>query len=850
MSGAVTDQRRTPTPIVPALPAELVELAALALDLRWTWSHAADALWRRIDEETWQRTRNPWIILQAASATRLRDLAADKGFVADLGRLAELRRAALEAPSWFATIAGSSRLRGVAYFSMEFGLSEALPLYAGGLGILAGDVLKTASDLGAPIVGVGLLYQEGYFRQTINASGWQQEAYPYNEPAMLPIEPVPDEAGGSLRIPLDLPGRTLLLRAWKAQVGRTALYLLDSNDPLNSPADRGITAKLYGGGTEMRLMQEIVLGVAGWRLIDTLHPETEVCHLNEGHAAFVVLERARLLARRVGLRFWEAFWATRGGNVFTTHTPIDAAFDRFDPGLIRKYLAYAESFAAETGAAVPDLLALGRADGRHDDEPFNMAYLAFRGSALTFGVSQLHGAVSRRLFQPLFPRWPAAEVPIGHVTNGVHVPSWDSAEADDIWTAACGKERWRAAPDRLAAAVERVADGALWAMRGKSRQRMVQNVRSRLKRQLGERGYPPAATAVADCVLDPNILTLGFARRFTGYKRSNLLLHDPARLERLLNDQDRPVQLVIAGKAHPDDSEGKRMIQEWVRFAGKPTCRRRVVFLADYDISLAQDLVQGVDVWINTPRRPWEACGTSGMKVLVNGGLNLSVLDGWWAEAWTPDVGWAIDGDAADDDREQDWRDAQKLYAVLEHEIVPVFYERDASGLPQDWLKCVRRSMASLTPAYAGTRLVRDYVAKAYGPAAEVLRQRVAEGGSAARSMALWERRLRQRWSSLHLGSPAVTQVGGFWSFSVPVYLGDMAAEDICVELYADPVGGHAAEIAALSRRDPIAGTTNGYIYSGRVSTTRPAEHFTARIRPHHAGVRVPEEMPLILWQR
>jgi glycogen phosphorylase len=829
---------------------KIAELTDLALDLRWTWSHGADALWRRIDAETWQRTRNPWNILQAVSATRMRELAADPGFVAELDRVATRRRAELAAPGWFATTGDASKLQGVAYFSMEFGVGEMLPLYAGGLGVLAGDVLKTASDLGIPIIGIGLLYDEGYFRQVIDASGWQHEVYPHNEVAMLPIQPVRDQNGGWLHIPLELPGRTLLLRVWKAQVGRAALYLLDSNEPLNGPADRDVTAKLYGGGSEMRLMQEIVLGVAGWRVIEALHPETEVCHLNEGHAAFVVLERARLLARRSGLSFWEALWATRGGNVFTTHTPVEAAFDRFDPALIRKYLSCAEGFAADTGASLDDLLALGRADADAEDEPFNMAHLALRGSAHTFGVSRLHGEVSRRLFQPLFPRWPAVEVPISHVTNAVHVPTWDSADADKVWTTACGKERWRSQPDGLCASIEYVADEELWAMRSESRQRLVQSVRRRLTRQQGERSDPTNIAALAENILDPNILTIGFARRFTGYKRPNLLLGDPAHLERLLNHDYRPAQLVIAGKAHPDDDEGKRMVQEWVAFAQRPEFRRRVVFLEDYDLLLAQELVQGVDLWVSTPRRPWEACGTSGMKVLVNGGLNLSVLDGWWAEAYAPGLGWAIGDGVAQDEKEQDKRDTESLYATLEVEVAPEFYDRDVSGMPRAWLARMRRSMASLTPAYAGTRLLREYLSNAYLPRAAALRLRLAEGAKAAKGMASWEKRVQRCWASLHLGDPNVVQDGNCWAFSVPVYLGEMAAEDIRVELYADPLQGNEAETVLLARGDPISGAVNGVTYAGRVPRSRPAEHFTVRILPHHDGVYIPAEMPLIRWQR
>ena len=683
------------------LPAGLEPLAELALDLRWTWSHEADALWERVDAEAWGRTRNPWTILQDISRERLRALAADNAFVAEVKRLASARQAYLDAPSWFSSTHGTSAVSSVAYFSMEFGLGEGLPLYAGGLGVLAGDFLKTASDLGLPVVGIGLLYQEGYFRQIIDAAGAQHEVYPFNDPGSMPIQPAQGPDGAWLHIRLDLPGRSLLLRVWQALVGRVKLYLLDANDPLNSPADRGITGKLYDAETEIRILQELVLGVAGWRVVEALAPEVEICHLNEGHAAFAVIERARAYMRRSGLSFWEALWATRAGNLFTTHTPVEAGFDRFPAEVLGKYPRYLEAFLAEAGIALGELLALGRVRPDDAGEPFNMAYLAMRGSLLTFGVSRLHGHVSRRIFQPLFARWPEVEVPVGHVTNGIHVPSWDSPHADDLWTRACGKERWRGLPDELPPLVACIEDEELWAMAGEERQALIGNVRARLARQLGSRGYPPEIVAESANVLDPNVLTLGFARRFTGYKRPNLLLEDPARLARLLNDPARPVQLVLAGKAHPADQEGKQMIRDWIELAQRPEFRRRVVFLEDYDIALAQELVQGVDVWINTPRRPWEACGTSGMKVLVNGGLNLSERDGWWEEAYAPALGWAIDDGQEYPEEEGDSRDAGSLYSILERAVVPEFYARDAAGLPRRWLERVRRSMAALTPPIA-----------------------------------------------------------------------------------------------------------------------------------------------------
>jgi len=827
-----------------ALPPPLAALRDLALDLRWTWSHRADALWAQLDADLWRRTHNPWTLLEDVPASRLAALAVDPGFLAHLEDLAAERAAYLWGPGWFAETHGTAALAGVAYFCMEFGLGDALPLYAGGLGILAGDYLKTASDLGVPAIGVGLLYQEGYFRQMIDAAGWQQEAYPYNEPAMMPVQPVLDQAGARLHIVLDLPGRSLRLRVWRAAVGRATLYLLDSNDPLNTPVDRGITGKLYGGGAEMRLLQEIVLGVGGWRLVEAVHPEIEICHLNEGHAAFALLERARSLAAQLGIGFEEALWISRAGTVFTTHTPVAAGFDRYPAALLAQYRHAAMGPAADSIAATA--LSLARVD---PGAPFNMAFLALRGSFVSLGVSALHGAVSRRIFQPLFPRWPEREVPVEHVTNGVHMPSWDSPEADAIFTAAGGKERWRRMAEPLQDAIGAVDDAALWEMRGRSRARLVAEVRARLRRHLTGRGLAEPVVALADSALDPNILTLGFARRFTGYKRPNLLLRDRARLERMLTDPHRPVQLVVAGKAHPADEEGKRMIAEWVAFIAQPRLRERVVFLEDYDIALAQELVQGVDVWINTPRRPWEACGTSGMKVLANGGLNLSERDGWWAEAYAPDLGWAIDGTGQASDAAQDAADAEELYAVLEREVLPAFYDRDAAGIPRAWLARIRRSMAVLSPRFSATRMLRDYLEQAYLPAAAALRRRLVDGAAAARSLHAWEHRLRRGWKSLHIGTPDMTAEVDGWACHVPVYLGEIAAEDVRVELYADPAGTAPALALALARGAPVLGAVNGFTYTGRVAAARPRTDFSVRILPWHPEARVPAELPLIRWQ-
>jgi starch phosphorylase len=819
-------------------------LGELALDLRWTWSHEADALWQQVDAEVWRRTQNPWVILQDISTERLEALAAEPSFVAELERLTQTRQDYLETPGWFAATHGAAALGGIAYFSMEFGLGAGLPLYAGGLGILAGDFLKTASDLGLPVIGIGLLYQEGYFRQIIDASGAQQEAYPFNDPGSMPIRPAKGPDGSWLHIHLDLPGRAVRLRVWQAFVGRVALYLLDTNDPRNSPVDRGITAKLYDAGTEIRLLQEIVLGVGGWRAVETLAPEIEICHMNEGHAAFAVLERVRSCRWRSGLSFWEALWATRPGNLFTTHTPVASAFDRFPPDLLIKYARYFESFLAETGIEASELLALGRSRP-DDEEPFNMAYLAIRGSLATFGVSRLHGAVSRKIFQPLFLRWPEIEVPVAHVTNGVHFPSWDSPGADEVWTAACGKERWRGMPDALPALVSRLSDEQLWTMAGDDRRALIERVRIRLGRQLGSRGHPPEIVAGAAEVLETSALTLGFARRFTGYKRPNLLIEDEVRLARLVNDPTRPVQLVLAGKAHPADSEGKEMIRRWIELAQRPEFRQRVVFLEDYDIALAQELVQGVDVWVNTPRRPWEACGTSGMKVLVNGGLNLSERDGWWAEAYAPELGWAIGEDNEYPGDEQELRDAEALYAILEQQVVPEFYDRDADGMPRQWLARVRRSMAQLAPIYSSGRMARDYVEQYYLAGAAELRRRAGDASAPARAMRQWELRLQRHWPDVRITAPTISRGGDDWLFSVTVELGQIAPEDVAVQLYAEPCDGGAPFVGELF----CTASDASLVYTGAAPTDRPARDYTVRVVPRHPGAAVPAELSLILWR-
>lgn len=824
-------------------------LVELALDMRSSWNHATDEVWRQLDPKLWDITHNPWVVLQTVSHDRIEQVLADTGFRKKIDTLVQTRRQAVESSAWFQQNYSPKTLACVAYFSMEFMLSEALPIYSGGLGNVAGDQLKAASDLGVPVVGVGLLYQQGYFRQIIDQNGMQQALFPYNDPGQLPITPLRQKNGEWLRLEIALPAYSIWLRTWQVQIGRVKLYLLDSNDAANFPAHRGITSELYGGGPELRLQQELLLGIGGWRLLGALGLQPEVCHLNEGHAAFAVLERARCFMQKTGQPFDVALTVIRAGNLFTTHTAVAAGFDRFSPALIEQYLGrYAKQ---GLGISMDDLLALGRQNPHDSSEPFNMAYLAIRGSGAVNGVSRLHGKVSRHLFEPLFPHWPKDEVPVGHVTNGVHMPTWDSAPADELWTTICGKERWLGTTDTLEQDVRRVSDATLWQFRIAASQGLVQYARERLSRQLAASGAPPEAIDAAKYLFDPNSLTLGFARRFATYKRPNLLLHNRDRLQRLLTNSQRPVQLIMAGKAHPEDQAGQALIHEWITFIRQPEIRPHIIFLSDYDMLLTERLVQGVDVWINTPRRPWEASGTSGMKVLVNGGLNLSVLDGWWAEAYTPEVGWALgDGKEHGDDPIWDGIEADALYDLLEGQVIPEFYTRDTNGIPTAWINRMRESMARLTPRFSANRTVREYTEQCYLPAATAYRTRAADKGAIGVRILNWRHALDQKWASLRFGDVKVETPGEEHIFEIQVYLDDLDPKAVRVELYADGLNGHGPHRQEMSAVRELAGSVGGHVYRGVVSAGRPATDYTARIIPFFTGLAVPLEENHILWQR
>jgi len=837
-------------PVYSFLPTDLEgvnSLTELALDLRWSWNHAADDVWQQLDPALWDLTHNPWVVLQTVSRDQFQKVMSDPAFLKKVDILIQSKEHAIKSPAWFQQNYPQTPLTGVAYFSMEFMLSEALPIYSGGLGNVAGDQLKTASDLGVPVVGVGLLYQQGYFHQEIDKNGVQQALFPYNDPGQLPIIPLRQSNGEWLRLEIVLPGYSVWLRTWQVQVGRIKLYLLDSNDAANFPAHRGITSELYSGGPELRLKQELVLGIGGWRLLNILGIKPQVCHLNEGHAAFVVLERARSFMQKTGQPFEVALTVTRAGNLFTTHTAVAAGFDHFPPALIEQYLReYAQK---QLGITIQDLLALGRQNPLNFEESFNMAYLAIRGSGAVNGVSRLHGKVSRHIISPLFPRWPEDEVPVGHITNKVHMPSWDSEGSDDLWTEVCGKDRWLGTMACLEKNIRKITDERIWMMRNKSRTSLIQNARERLSRQLTASGAASDEVEYVKHSFNNNALTLGFARRFTTYKRPDLLLHDPQRLINLLSNPQYPVQLIIAGKAHPADQEGQALITKWIQFIRLPQVRPYVMFLSDYDMLLTERLVEGVDVWINTPRRPWEASGTSGMKVLVNGGINLSELDGWWAEAYTPEVGWAL-GDCQEhgDDPAWDAAEAGALYDLLERQVVPEFYNRNKKGIPVAWVERIRKSMSQLTPRFSANRSVREYTEKYYLPLATAYLERAAENGKIGKQILENLHALQQNWSTLRFGNLKVETDGMRHMFEVEVYLNTIDPNAVLVELYAEGMDGGAPvrqELKLVKQQEEI---IKPNVYRTMVPATRPAADFTPRIIPALSGVSIPLEATAILW--
>jgi starch phosphorylase len=824
------------------VPEPLHGLDELARDLRWSTGCQAKELWSRLDPGLWHQLENPVLLMQNISNERLQRAGQDREIVDLLHAVQASRARSLLRTSYYESHYSSAPIDTIAYFSMEYGLGESLPLYAGGLGLLAGDHLKTASDMGIPITGIGILYDRGYFEQMLTSDGWQVEANPYNDPTSLPIEPAMGANGEWLRINLRLPGRVMWLRVWQARVGRITLYLLDSNDPLNSPWDRALTDRLYEGGGDHRLSQELVLGIGGWQMCTELGLHVDVCHMNEGHAAFVVIARAHAFMEKHKVSFHEALRATRAGNCFTTHTPVAAGFDRFDPGLVRYYMD-----ALKLPIRTEDIVDLGMESGGM----FNMAFLAARGSNRINGVSRLHGSVSKPIFASVFPRCAVPEVPVGYVTNAVHTESWQGPDAETMWSDGDGEahDKW-SDPDRMPSIC--TFDAGLFERRERARAKLVTYVRERLKRQRALMCVPDDQIEAANTVLDPKVLTLGFARRFAPYKRPTLLLRDIERLSRILNNPKMPVQIIIAGKAHPGDDHGKTLVQSVIKASRRPDLIGKMVYIGDYDIALTSHLASGVDVWINTPMRPMEASGTSGMKLLVNGGLNLSELDGWWAEAYSPEVGWAIGDGLEHPGEDLDGIESSQLYSILENEIVPEFYDRNANGLPERWLKRLCASMGTLAPMFSGPRMLKEYLDGYYVPAAIDYNHRAANGGRVALDLEAWSARVESAWPQLEFGILAVDSKGSKKgsSISVMVTLGSLSESDVRVQLYADPltVDGEPTVIDMV----PVSQDkeTGGRLFSADVPNGRPAGDYTPRIIPRNAEMRIPSELSLIRWYR
>ncbi|MDD2942414.1 MAG: alpha-glucan family phosphorylase [bacterium] len=773
-------------------PEELSALHELAHNLRWSWRHDTIELFRRLDPDLWESTNhNPVRILGMIEQKTLEQLVDDDAFMAHLYRAYEDLQEYLAESTWYESNYGATKSPLYAYFSMEFGLTECLPVYSGGLGILAGDHLKSASDLGIPLVGIGLLYQQGYFQQYLNSDGWQQETYPFNDFYNLPIKLEVNPDGSPLTVSVTMVGRVVHCRIWRAVVGRVKLYLLDTNDPRNSPDDRHITNQLYGGDAETRIKQEIVLGIAGKRALRALGLNIHVCHMNEGHAAFMALERLNLRINEDKLDFDSALQVVRSGTIFTTHTPVPAGIDNFPADLIETYL---KDFCSESKIAIEKILPLGRSEPEHQHQPFNMALLALRTTSYANGVSELHGAVSREMWQAIWPQIPIEEVPIKHITNGIHTQSWVSGEMAALLTRYLGPD-WMLKPgdQSIWRRVEKIPEVELWRVHERRRETLVSFARSRAAEQSRRRGGSQREINAATEILNPEALTIGFARRFATYKRATLLLRDPARLKKLLSDNEKPVQIIIAGKAHPRDNAGKELIRQWLHFASREGLERQVIFLENYDMNVARYLVEGVDIWLNNPRRPMEASGTSGMKVIANGGLNLSVLDGWWAEGYHPDLGWSIgNGEEYSDSNYQDDVESTSLYNSLEHDIIPLFYRRSSDGLPREWVKRMKRSMSSIGAIFNTNRMVKEYAEHYYLPSEKSWKHLSTNSYSQASELAKWLKDIKNSWDSLEIVSASIekkgVRVGKQPEITAIINRGKLTTNDIWVEVYSGPL--------------------------------------------------------------
>jgi starch phosphorylase len=846
--------------VVPRLPPSLERLRDLAFNLWWAWEPTARELFVRLDPDLWEEVHgNPIELLSRVPQARLDELAADDAYITHLDTVHAVFKRYMQREGWFTKRFPETAGARIAYFSMEYGLHQALPIYSGGLGVLAGDHLKTASDLGLPLVGIGLAYAEGYFRQVLNDDGWQGERYPINDWHRLPVQPVLEPSGKRLVIHVTYPHGVVHAQLWRVNVGRVALFLLDTNLEENAPADRAITGPLYGGDQEFRVRQEIMLGIGGVHALAAMDLSPTVCHMNEGHSAFLALERIGRVMRERGVSFQVASEACSAGNIFTTHTPVPAGNDAFNPDLVRRYL---EPYRAPLGISEEELLGLGRVSAGDRGAPFSMPVLAIHTADHYNGVSALHGEVSRRMWKALWPDLPDHEIPILSVTNGVHTASWVSDEMGALFTRYVGP-RWSEAPDDkdLWARVQDIPDAELWATHEHRRHRLVMLTRRWLRAAAERRRASTNEIEGCDEVLDPRALTIGFARRFATYKRAALLFTDLDRVKRLLGDPERPVQLVFAGKAHPQDKGGKELIRSIVHASRDPALRGKVVFIEDYDMRIARALVSGVDVWLNTPRRPLEASGTSGMKAAANGALNVSVLDGWWAEAWAAhgnDVGWAIGRGEEYADDQGDRVEAEELYDLLEREVVPVFFQREARDrLPRAWIKKMKGAIGHLVPTFNTARMVREYAERFYVPSIRLSYEMMNDDLAGATRLAAWKQRVRDAWPSvairdLSTTSPSELQVGEAMKVEATVQLGPLTPGDVAVELYHGPTaGGHELAHGEVVRMRLVGngGAPGVYRFTGEIPTKDSGAHaFAARVMPWNAAMSHPYETSLVRW--
>jgi starch phosphorylase len=857
MQGFISPTIRT-FQVFPDLPEALAPLLELANNLWWSWNPDGVELFRRLDRKLWDAvSHNPVKLLGVIDQAKLASASVDDGYLAHLNRVYAAFKAHLTEPGWYQKTHGDKNKLLVAYFSAEFGIHESLPIYSGGLGILAGDHLKSAAELALPLIGVGLLYRNGYFQQYLSADGWQQEAYPELDFYNLPVEPMRYTDGSPVHVRVDMPDNAVFCKVWKAKVGRIALYLLDTNLQENSPADREITSRLYGGGTEMRIKQEIVLGIGGVRALEALNVTPTVFHMNEGHSAFLALERIRMLLENSPMSFDEARQAVMATNVFTTHTPVPAGIDMFPPDLMSKYF---RNYIPSLKLDEEGFLALGRENVSDRKQGFSMAVAAIRLADSVNGVSWLHEDVSRKMWHNLWPQVPPDEVPIGHVTNGIHVKSWLSPDISFVLERYLSS-RWQTKPadQTVWEGVTQIPDEELWRAHERCRERMVAWARQTLKDQLSRRGAAYDDIAVADEVLDPEALTIGFARRFATYKRGALLLRDPERLKKLLEDAKRPLQIVFAGKAHPADNEGKDLIRAIVQFARAANVRRRIIFIENYDINVARYLVQGVDVWLNTPRRPYEASGTSGMKAAANGVLNCSILDGWWVEGFAldPNVGWAIGrGEQYADPGMQDHLESQALYDLLEKQIIPLFYDRKIDNIPRGWIAKMKTCLRVLGPVFNTNRMVSEYAEKFYLPALDRGAGLQSDGLKRSIDLAHSKVRLREKWGGIkivgvHASGNGHYKVGQNVQVEALVDLPDLKPDDVNVQLYAGPI--NAAGSFDKARPTPMEYVREmgpgRHLFVGKIECGTSGRHgFAVRIVPGDKDLATVFEPGLILW--